>query len=411
MFLGLVLNMGKPKWIPIILIATFLVAYAASTRIHVNATILSPASPPDSSIVVPDDYFSIQEAVDNVSEGGTVFVRSGVYEELVIIIKSLSLIGEDPKNTVIVGGPRPGSFLTWAVVEVSARDVTVSGFTIENAPIGIWITQEYQMPPPFRCKIIGNIIRDNYREGIATESGENHVISGNTITGNQERGIYVTSSNSVISGNNITGNGLGINLDSCGNVKISNNTISGNGGGLNLRWDGPFHVYGNNITDNQGIGPQFGGGCYSSTVYQNNIVRNGIGVNLLNFPISGDATIGSGNTVYRNNIVDNLQQAFVDKEWKVNQLYDNGTDIVSWDNGTEGNYWSDYDGMGPYVIDENNTDHYPIMNPITISSEPPPNSGTSFHPTLMVAASVAVAVTVLVIVFFVYRTRRKDKKT
>ena len=41
-----------------------------------------------------------------------------------------------------------------------------------------------------------------------------------------------------------------------------------------------------------------------------------------------------------------------------------------WDNGNEGNYWSDYngtdtnsDGIGdtPYYIDSNNTDHYPLM--------------------------------------------------
>ncbi len=31
-----------------------------------------------------------------------------------------------------------------------------------------------------------------------------------------------------------------------------------------------------------------------------------------------------------------------------------------WDNGTVGNYWSDYHGQGAYVIDQNNIDFRPL---------------------------------------------------
>ena len=50
------------------------------------------------------------------------------------------------------------------------------------------------------------------------------------------------------------------------------------------------------------------------------------------------------------------------------------TSVNVWDNGSNGNYWSDYtgddaggDGIGdtPYVIDENNQDRYPLMKPWT----------------------------------------------
>ena len=54
---------------------------------------------------------------------------------------------------------------------------------------------------------------------------------------------------------------------------------------------------------------------------------------------------------------------------------------ILWDNGSEGNYWNDYqgkdangDGIGdtPHIIDDNNVDRYPLMNPLDLSSEPLP---------------------------------------
>jgi hypothetical protein len=51
-------------------------------------------------------------------------------------------------------------------------------------------------------------------------------------------------------------------------------------------------------------------------------------------------------------------------------IMNHGSSVNIWDNGLEGNYWSRYngtdsnhDGIGdaPYIIGENNTDHYPLM--------------------------------------------------
>ena len=86
-----------------------------------------------------------------------------------------------------------------------------------------------------------------------------------------------------------------------------------------------------------------------------------------------------------------------------------GTDIVSWNNSTTGNYWSDYngtdadgDGIGdiPHVLDEKNQDNYPLMTPYKIapasSPEPtttPKPTPTKF-PTALVTASAITAVTV-----------------
>jgi hypothetical protein len=69
----------------------------------------------------------------------------------------------------------------------------------------------------------------------------------------------------------------------------------------------------------------------------------------------------NGNIIYNNNFINNTYQVL----WQPSGMLSN-----IWDNGFEGNYWSDYngkdadhDGIGdtPYVIDTNNTDHYPLM--------------------------------------------------
>ncbi|MEM3378725.1 MAG: hypothetical protein QXV09_05445 [Candidatus Bathyarchaeia archaeon] len=36
------------------------------------------------TVIVPDDYRSIQEAINAVADGGTVFVRNGVYKEVLV---------------------------------------------------------------------------------------------------------------------------------------------------------------------------------------------------------------------------------------------------------------------------------------------------------------------------------------
>ena len=57
------------------------------------------------TIIVPDDYPTIQSAVKAASTGDTVFVRKGNYDgpiaQTVFINKTLSLVGEEAENTKI----------------------------------------------------------------------------------------------------------------------------------------------------------------------------------------------------------------------------------------------------------------------------------------------------------------------
>lgn len=90
----------------------------------------------------------------------------------------------------------------------------------------------------------------------------------------------------------------------------------------------------------------------------------------------------SSNQFYRNNITDVLlstsnNNIFFKNNFVINHFLSIGGNNF-WDNGSVGNYWSDSltrypnvteigsTGIGdtPYVINANNTDHYPLMTPV-----------------------------------------------
>jgi len=329
------------------------------------------------TLVVPEDYSTIQEAIDNTAEGDTVFVKNGVYQvdenTSIVISKTLSLIGEDPANTMILGAF--SMYPKNIAIRLAAPNITISGFTITNCRVAIAIVNYYGEPYPSGCKIINNNIVNN-SEGIRPQRND-LLISGNNITKNQGGITGYNTENVIIAGNNITENGYGINIGICRNITIIENQISGNTGGLNLYYYGPHFVYNNNITNNT-WGIRFAEGCGNATVYGNNITQNDVGVVLLNFPNGGDVVVsGVGNTVFGNLFINNTKQVSQDEinYGNIPDTWSMGTDIVSWDNSTIGNYWDDYSGFDengdaigdtPYIIDENNQDNYPLMEPFTI---------------------------------------------
>ena len=91
------------------------------------------------TIIVPDDYPTIQEAIDNANSGDTVFVRNGTYYtdayldgDGLTIGKSISLIGEDSQKTILKPDWQ-GRYGPYAGILITADKVEISGFTINGA--------------------------------------------------------------------------------------------------------------------------------------------------------------------------------------------------------------------------------------------------------------------------------------
>ncbi|MEM3880916.1 MAG: NosD domain-containing protein [Candidatus Bathyarchaeia archaeon] len=400
-----------------------------SSTYRINLTFTAEAY----TIVVPDNYPTIQEAIAHAVDGDTVFVKSGTYlvdeNTTIVVNKTLSLIGEDPAATVILGATNE-SYENGIAIRLAAPNSTVSGFTIKNFVVAIAVANYYDEPYPSGCKIINNNIVNN-SEGIRPQRNK-LLITENNITKNNLGISGYNTQNIIITRNRIIGNGYGVNIGACRNVTVTENQIANNTYGLNLVYYGPYLISGNSVTGNS-CGIRFAEACNNATVYGNNFTQNAVGAALLIFPNAGDLVVsGVGNIVFGNLFIDNTRQVAQEKStYNYPPTTRMGTDVVSWDNGTLGNYWDDYsgidadnDGIGdtPYIIDGDNKDYYPlttqnINRPATTSTPPStPSPSLSTEPTPEQAPVTAlIAVAIAAITFAVsglvyFKKRQKGKK-
>lgn len=357
---------------------------------------ICPVKAETTTIVVPNYYLTIQEAINHANEGDTVYVKEGIYYENVLVNKSISLAGES-RDTTIIDGRGYG-----IVIQVIEDNVAINGFTIQNSgsslvhdpycDAGIMIASD-------RNNISGNSIRNN-KIGIYIYDHDYNTILNNNITNNglgiNVRGFYLTPAYNNISGNNITNNTYGIYFAYSSNNNISGNNITANqGDGMGFDHCSNNTLSGNDITANrdEGIflssssnnavsGNNLEGNdrciwlvcCSNNSISGNNIRNNGVGVRL---------DYSADNSIYHNNFIHNGQQAYTDDFMNM------------WDDGypSGGNYWSDYTGTDlysgpcqnetgddsigdtPYSImgGTGNTDRYPLMNPYGAS---PPQTYT-----------------------------------
>ncbi|MFN0059974.1 MAG: nitrous oxide reductase family maturation protein NosD [Planctomycetota bacterium] len=330
----------------------------------------------------------IGRAIAEAAAGATVEIAPGVYREHIRIEKSITLIG---RGRPVIDGGGEGD-----IIEITAPDVTVRGFSIRNT--GVDLDKENVA---VRVLAPRAVIEDNELEdilfGIDLREAADSVIRGNRIGGKRldiaRRGdglrlwrsngtlieantihdgrdsIMWYSSHVLVRGNRSEDCRYGLHLMFSDEITIEDNVLTGNSVGIYAMYSAGITMRRNQLIRNRGPSG-YGLGLKEAdrfTVRENLFTQNRVGVyvdgspftttqpgvferNMLAYNDVGFMFLPSarGNEITENNFIDNLDQVCVAGRGRL--------DANRFWKGERGNYWSDYtgydqnrDGVGDFV--------------------------------------------------------------
>jgi parallel beta-helix repeat protein len=319
---------------------------------------------------------------------------------------------------------------------------------IDGKSIIYWVSrQNTAVPSNSSCVVLVNcksIVVQNQQisntQGILIAWTTNSTVTSNRLYENFA-GIQVLHSSCImVNGNQITENtglvsgGDGINLVDSQFVTVVNNQAKGNwNGGITCNNSSKNQIIGNAIDGNKRNGINLMGSSDFNLIAQNHLFNhttNSRGAIYIedsrnnNF-VSNNLTDNGcwaiqlkgnqgNNTFYGNNFIHNSYRNTRNIPGAI-QISTPGTANANfWDNGSFGNYWSDYDGDGKYLINENNIDHYPLNQQVDINSIAPiptintgPNS-VSINHILTILEIFTLIIIIVTGSLLLYRHRRRS---
>ncbi|UCE29021.1 MAG: right-handed parallel beta-helix repeat-containing protein [Candidatus Bathyarchaeota archaeon] len=360
------------------------------------------------TLLVPQQYPTIQAAVNAAGNGDIIEVDAGIYPENVVVNKTVTINGDSATNTIVDSGGED------TVFNILEDNVELCNLTIRNGGSysGVTIYYPYDGLTIRNTRIIDNTV------GVVISDADGNTIEDNVFINNQMYGIdVIESSNTIIRNNQISESAFGIEISDTSSSQVINNTVSDTSYGIyvpysnngnisaNTLTSNSWNIYltysnsniigynnilggavgcqlmyseDNTVSDNTVDGSSYGiylGYCGANTVSTNILSQTDWGLDLYN---SAGSTIienfmlenswgawiaadSDGNSIYHNNFIDNAKGAFQDL-----------TSTNAWASPVpyRGNYWSDYigadtddDGTGDTFVPWEGVDWHPLMEP------------------------------------------------
>ena len=149
------------------------------------------------------DYTRIQWAIDNASDGDTVYVEKGTYCERISINISLQLIGEGADKVIIRTNETVDTFSIWSKcgIWLNSTNSNISDFSIMNCHFGIYIISSYGNQIN-RCNI------SSTGSGIFIRDSSNCAFLNNTISSNIDAVQIQNSTNLILKNNQFNNCGI-----------------------------------------------------------------------------------------------------------------------------------------------------------------------------------------------------------
>jgi parallel beta-helix repeat protein len=376
-------SMNKTALTVILILA---LAFSAVNSLTSELAKAQPSLPtPPAPFYIESDG-SINPLTAPINRVGTTYTLTGdVYNTIEIDASNIVLKGNGfaITNPFVYTGMFPIGWLPGVHV-LGVSNVTVTDIAFESCISGVTVENSSAIT------VSQNTIQDSVY-GVAVLSSSGVSITSNNIAVPQSVGasglIFIqdnpeaaTSVQANIEGNLIVGN---------------NNTPSANAQPQQYGIWGGFNdsnMTKNSISGINGIALYYYGS--NNLIFDNNFQNSNQGI-----AFTGDESLSYGNTFYYNNFIDNAQNVEIG--------FITPPPPSRWDNGTIGNYWSDYNGTAtnggeigtsPYIIQtsyENYTtgqtvtviegqDNYPLIHPVStanMAAEVPTLPTTLIYPT------------------------------
>lgn len=250
----------------------------------------------------PGNYTTIQAAIDNASDGDTVYVYNGTYVEAVTVQRSIRLVGEH-KHGAVIDVPGNGT-----AVAIQGDGTLMTHFTVTGSA-GDGQTAAVQIRAD-QVTFEDNVVRDNEHHGALLTSASRCTLTHNVITNNSYHGVHIINASR---GNNVSYNVIasgiaGVYVGSPHPQTITSNRITNCSTGIYLE-----ESHGNAVRGNHIAGTQEGLFC----------------------------SYAPGNTIQENNFISNVRHARFVTFLRRGFLAPNG-----WSH----NYWDDWTGIGGKAI-------------------------------------------------------------